>query len=113
MKNFSANDITSPTTFRTMPSATFHDEFQHEWIVQLTEYISKWWFVFTFVFGIPGNVMSLLVTLKKDNRRISTCMYMAALALIDSTVLVNAALHKMLIIQGWAEELKSSKPFLR
>ena len=84
------------------------------WILLLTEYVSKWWFVFVFVFGIPGNLMSLLITLKKQNRRISTCVYMAALALVDSVVLINVALHKTLIIHGWpGEAIKSSIPFLR
>jgi hypothetical protein len=38
--------------------------------------------------GIFGNAMSVIITLQKDNRRISTCNYMTALALADSVVLI-------------------------
>jgi hypothetical protein len=39
--------------------------------------------------GLFGNVMSIMITLQKDNRRISTCNYMTGLALADSTVLIE------------------------
>ena len=38
------------------------------------------------LFGIPGNTMSFLVTTKKSNRRISTCVYMTALSVTDNIV---------------------------
>jgi hypothetical protein len=38
--------------------------------------------------GLFGNAMSVIITLQKDNRRISTCNYMTALALADSGVLI-------------------------
>jgi hypothetical protein len=92
---------------------TNYDDVVPKWIVQVTDYVIKWGFLLTFGLGLPGNMMSLLITLKRDNRKISTCIYMAALALVDSVVIVNVALLKMLITYGWARELKSSKPFLR
>jgi hypothetical protein len=42
-------------------------------------------------FGLFGNVMSIIITLQQDNRRISTCSYMTALAFADSTVLIELA----------------------
>jgi uncharacterized membrane protein len=36
------------------------------------------------VIGIPGNFMSILITMQKDNRRISTSIYMAGLAVVDT-----------------------------
>jgi hypothetical protein len=38
--------------------------------------------------GLFGNFMSIIITLQENNRRISTCNYMTALALADSGVLV-------------------------
>jgi hypothetical protein len=95
----------------TMPTAaTTHDDDvdDHEWMLQMADDVKKWWFVLIIVFGIPGNTMSLLITLKKDNRRISTCIYMASLALVDSGVIVNAGFHYWL-----AKDLNTNKSFLR
>jgi hypothetical protein len=50
---------------------------------------TKYAWIFTVVFGLFGNMMSIIITLQKDNRRISTCNYMAALAMADSIVVVN------------------------
>jgi hypothetical protein len=50
---------------------------------------TKYSWMVTVAFGLFGNVMSIIVTLQKDNRRISTCNYMAALAMADTIVLVN------------------------
>ncbi|XP_064627862.1 G-protein coupled receptor 183-like [Lineus longissimus] len=36
------------------------------------------------VIGLPGNIMSFLITMRSDNRRISTSVYMAALAVVDT-----------------------------
>jgi hypothetical protein len=41
------------------------------------------------ILGLFGNVMSIIINLQKDNRRISTCNYMTVLALADSGVLVE------------------------
>jgi hypothetical protein len=54
-----------------------------------TEYI----FAIVAVLALFGNVMSILITLQKENRKISTCNYMAALAIVDSNVT---------IAHGWA-----------
>ncbi|XP_064637214.1 delta-type opioid receptor-like [Lineus longissimus] len=41
--------------------------------------------------GIFGNVMSMVMSLQAENRRVSTCNYMTALALADSAVLIELA----------------------
>jgi hypothetical protein len=46
------------------------------------------WMVVAFI-GLFGNVMSIVITLQKDNRRISTCNYMTGLAFADSGVLIE------------------------
>ncbi|XP_064642987.1 growth hormone secretagogue receptor type 1-like [Lineus longissimus] len=54
-----------------------------------TQYV----FAVVVVLALFGNVMSILVTVQKDNRKISTCNYMTALAVVDSNVT---------IAHGWA-----------
>ncbi|XP_064642591.1 proteinase-activated receptor 1-like [Lineus longissimus] len=61
-----------------------------------TEVLSKWASFFIVAIGIVGNTMSLLITTKKDNRRISTCVYMTALASVDTVVLINEFVHAIL-----------------
>jgi hypothetical protein len=39
--------------------------------------------------GLPGNLMAFLVAIKKSNSHLSTCVYMAGLAVADSAVLFN------------------------
>jgi hypothetical protein len=53
--------------------------------------VTKYSWIVIVVVGLFGNAMSITITLQKDNRRISTCIYMTALALADSTVLIELA----------------------
>jgi hypothetical protein len=76
--------------------------------------IAKWWTVVVVGFGLPGNVMSLMITLKKDNRRISTCVYMASLAIVDTCVLFFSEIGwKFPIFFSSDEGLKGNLTFVR
>ncbi|XP_064619614.1 uncharacterized protein LOC135483044 [Lineus longissimus] len=57
--------------------------------------------------------MSLMITMKKDNRQISTCVYMAGLAIVDTCVLLfSEILWKLLISHGLGPGLESNFAFL-
>ena len=43
-----------------------------------------------FGIGVLGDIASLLISLQKHNRRISTCIYVGALAFADTLCVVNA-----------------------
>ncbi|XP_064622278.1 somatostatin receptor type 4-like [Lineus longissimus] len=58
--------------------------------------------------GILGNVVSFLVTTTKENRRISTCVYMSALAAMDSMVLLALASYMFLWTFGLGFSLDES-----
>jgi hypothetical protein len=47
-------------------------------------------------FGVVGNLTSFLVTTKKGNRNISTCVYMSALSVVDTMVLLSALFYRLL-----------------
>ena len=49
----------------------------------------NFFFLFAEILGIPGNVLSLLVSLQKRNRNASTCNYIAAMAVADTMVLTT------------------------
>ncbi|XP_064636935.1 mu-type opioid receptor-like [Lineus longissimus] len=65
-------------------------------VLQLVYVIAvKYAWMFIVAFGLFGNVMSIMITMQKDNRRISTCNYMTALAMADSIVLVNEGIWRI------------------
>lgn len=41
------------------------------------------------IVGLPRNLISMMVALKKENRHVSTCVYMVALAIADSLKLFS------------------------
>jgi hypothetical protein len=55
-----------------------------------------WVPLFTFIFGVIGNVTAFIVTTKKGNRKISTCVYMSGLSVVDTTLLVTVLHHKLI-----------------
>jgi hypothetical protein len=47
----------------------------------------------SFILGIPGNILILLLASRPQNRNISASVYMRAMAVVDSIVVVVATLH--------------------
>ena len=56
--------------------------------------------------GLVGNVTSLLITTKERNRKISTCVYMSALSVVDSLVLFSVLFYRLLIIYGLGDAIQ-------
>ena len=50
--------------------------------------IHSYYFPFTVIIGIIGNILSFLVMAKPHNRHISTCVYMACLSVSDTMLLI-------------------------
>ncbi|XP_064652611.1 mu-type opioid receptor-like [Lineus longissimus] len=61
--------------------------------------VTKYSWIVIVPIGLFGNVMAIIVTLQKDNRRISTCNYMTALALADSNTLLVLAWG--MVLMSW------------
>ncbi|XP_064631722.1 thyrotropin-releasing hormone receptor-like [Lineus longissimus] len=79
----------------------------------ITELLYKWWMVVGVGLGVPGNMMSLLITMKDDNRQISTCIYMAALAIVDTGVLiVSEMMYKLCVSHRLVRGLEGNRLFL-
>ncbi|XP_064643078.1 uncharacterized protein LOC135497247 [Lineus longissimus] len=53
------------------------------------EACTKYVWIFLIIFGIPGNILALVISLQKSNRTSAACIYMAAIAAADFLVLVN------------------------
>jgi hypothetical protein len=64
--------------------------------VFFTKYV---WMIIVF-FGLLGNFISIAITLQKENRRISTCNYMTALALADTSTLLEYGWSMAVVFWG-------------
>ena len=84
----------------TMETDTQQDTFLQEARTYMTYkilvYIDKYWFPVLIPFGLVGNTLSFLVMFRPNNRRMSTCIYMAAISINDNIMLLFA-LHDWLV----------------
>ena len=70
----------------------------------IAEHLNKYWFPLLVPIGWFGNTLSFLVMIKPNNRKVSTCIYMAAFSVNDN-VMMYLAFHHWLIsvirMQKW------------
>jgi hypothetical protein len=69
-------------------------------------WLLKWVPVFYVPFGVVGNITSFLVTTKKSNRNISTCVYMSALSVVDTMVLFSIFGYRTLFVHGLGDAIR-------
>ena len=75
---------------------TFLQQAQTYITFELLIYIDRYWFPIMIPFGLVGNTLSFLVMIRQNNRKISTCIYMAAISINDNLMLLFA-LHDWLV----------------
>ena len=63
---------------------------------KVASYINDYWFPILVPIGLIGNTLSFLVMMKANNRKISTCIYMAAISINDN-LMMCVALHGWLV----------------
>ena len=69
--------------------------------------VLKMWIAFPCAaLGIFGNVVTLCVTTKKENRRLTTCIYMSALAVIDNAFLVAWVTYSLMVYHGLGDGIE-------
>jgi hypothetical protein len=56
--------------------------------------------------GVIGNMTSFLITTKKSNRNISTCVYMSALSVVDTMVLFSILCYRTLFVHGLGDAIQ-------
>ncbi len=64
----------------------FEEEARKFFTYKVAIFIHKYWFP-VIACGFVGNFLSLCVLLKSNNRRLSTCIYMSAIAINDNLML--------------------------
>ena len=55
--------------------------------------IQTYWLPIIIPIGLIGNTLSFLVMMRPHNRKVSCCVYMAALAVADNVMLINAGYY--------------------
>ncbi|XP_064622786.1 C-C chemokine receptor type 3-like [Lineus longissimus] len=84
----------------------------YSFMAQMTAVIYLYWPFFTATIGIIGNNMSLLITTKKDNRKHSTCVYMAGLAIVDTCFEFVVSAYKIVVFHGVGKNMEENLMFL-
>ena len=67
--------------------------------------IRFWWITLLAPVGTVGNALSLMIMLRRLNRHISCCVYMAALAVCDTSVVMCNGINIWLYTSAWFHQL--------
>ena len=75
---------------------TFTAEVESYMSYKIAHFLSFYWFPVLVPIGLAGNTLSFLVMTKKSNRKMSTCIYMAAISINDN-ILMFVCYHNWLV----------------
>ena len=86
------NNVTSPlnlvtTGLEETTKDTFMEEVEAYTIFKIANFISIYWLPVLVPIGLVGNTLSFLVMIKPNNRKMSTCIYMAAISVNDNIMM--------------------------
>ena len=83
---------------------TFMKEVEGYTIFKIANFINFHWFPVLIPVGLVGNILSFLKMIKPNNRKMSTCIYMAAISVNDN-IMMLMCLHYYLLsavqIHSW------------
>ena len=68
---------------------TFMEQVESLTIFQVADIIKAYWPPILVPLGLVGNTLSFLVMMKPSNRKMSTCIYMAAISINDNLIMVT------------------------
>ena len=82
------------------PETTTKDAFMEQVesyiIFQMANFINIYWFPVLVPIGLVGNTLSFFVMIKSNNRKMSTCIYMAAISVNDN-IMMCGCFHDYLV----------------
>ena len=92
--------VTSVTAGWNGTEATTEDTFMEKvevyTIFKIANFINTYWFPILIPIGLVGNTLSFLVMVKRNNRKMSTCIYMAAISINDN-IMMCICFHDYLV----------------
>ena len=74
----------------------FMEEVEIYTTYKIATFINNYWFPFLVPIGLVGNILSFLVMTKSNNRKMSTCIYIAAISVNDN-IMMCICLHDYLV----------------
>ena len=75
---------------------TFMEEVKTYTSFKIATFLATYWFPVLVPIGLVGNTLSFLVMIKPNNRKMSTCIYMAAISINDNIMMYICA-HDYLV----------------
>ena len=73
----------------------FMEEVESLLTYKVAIFIAKYWSPILVPIGLVGNILSFFIMIKPTNRKLSTCIYMAAISVNDSMMM-------LLVLYGWS-----------
>jgi hypothetical protein len=61
-------------------------------LATVAEIMTRYIWIAPVIIGVPGNILAILVANRKHNRALSSCIYMKAMAVADTSELVTQAI---------------------
>ena len=83
----------------------FMEEVKTFMTFKIANIIKIYWFPILIPLGLVGNTLSFLVMLKPNNRKMSTCIYMAGISINDN-IMMTESLHNWLVTGLQVHEFK-------
>ena len=80
-------NVTGNSTAETNTKDTLLQEAGTYMTYKVAKYIDNYWFPVLIPLGLVGNTLSFLVMIKPSNRKVSTCIYMAAISINDNVMM--------------------------
>ena len=87
MEITSEPNVTGNSTAETNTTDTLLQEAGTYMTYKVAKYIDNYWFPVLIPLGLVGNTLSFLVMIKPNNRKVSTCIYMAAISINDNVMM--------------------------
>ena len=76
---------------------TFMEEVESCIIFKIGTFINIYYYLVFIPVGLVGNTLSFLIMIKQNNRKMSTCIYMAAIS-IDDNIMMYMTCHDYLVV---------------
>ena len=77
---------------------TFMEKVETLTIFKIATLMNTYWFPILIPIGLVGNTLSFLVMIKGNNRKMSTCIYMAAIGINDNLMMCKALHHWLVTV---------------
>ena len=75
---------------------TFMEKVEAYTIFKIANFISIYWLPVLVPIGLVGNTLSFLVMIRPNNKKMSTCIYMAAISVNDNIMMCMSS-HEYLV----------------